>query len=292
MPQDDRVQKNSVFTSPQAQLDIDSRIPTKSLADSVLSEFGLDIPVESVPLVSLGKVYPASSPLHLQETVDIRAMTAREEDILSSRAYIKKGTVVTELIKACLVNKSVNPSELVIGDRNALMVAIRITGYGSEYEAEVQCSECDAKHSNTFDLSSLPIKHLEIDPVVPGQNEFSFILPYTKKEVRFKFLTGRDEEEIIATSEKMKKLGMTTESVVTTNLIYTLTSVAGITDKNKISQFIKMMPARDSLALRTFIRDNEPGIDMKQEVTCPACGHCEEVSMPVTVGFLWPGRSA
>jgi hypothetical protein len=290
MSQDDnRALKNSVFT---AQQDIEQRLPTKTIAESVMSDFGLDIPLESVPLVSLGKVYPVGSPLHMQETVDIRAMTTREEDILSSRAYIKKGTVVTELIKSCMVNKSVNPSELIIGDRNALMVAIRITGYGSEYEAEVECSECDVKHTNVFDLSSLPVKHLEIDPIAPGQNEFSFVLPYLKKEVRFKFLTGRDEEEIIATSEKLKKHGLASENTVTTNLLYTLTSVAGVTDKNKISQFIKMMPARDSLALRTFIRDNEPGIDMKQTVTCPACGHSEEVSMPVTVGFLWPGRSS
>jgi rubredoxin len=215
-------------------------------------------------------------------------MTAREEDILTSRALLKKGTVVTELIKSCLIDKSINTLDLVAGDRNALMVAVRITGYGAEYTAEVSCPECEAKSQQTFNLAELPVKRLEIDPVTEGQNLFEFVLPHTKKKVLFKFTTGKDEEELTVIQEKQKKLGLKTDSTVTTALQQAIVSVGGIEDRAKINNFIKAMPARDSLALRNYIRQNEPGLTMKQDMTCPECGHSEEVNMPLGVSFLWP----
>ena len=90
-------------------------------------------------------------PWHACETVDIKAMTAREEDILTSRAFIKKGTVITELIRSCLVDKRIDPNSLLSGDRNALMVAIRVTGYGVEYSTEVTCPVCDTYSFNVKD---------------------------------------------------------------------------------------------------------------------------------------------
>jgi hypothetical protein len=283
---EEREQRNQVFS--QAQSGVDPRIPTTSAADKVKADFGLDIPVETVPLPSGGKAYPESHPFHNKDRVDIKAMTAREEDILTSRALLKKGTVITELIRSCLIEKSANPIDLLTGDRNALMVAIRITGYGAEYDAEVQCSECDVKSSQMFNLAELPIQSLSIEPVFPGTNLFEFRLPASKKTVRFKFMLGRDEEEIAATQEKQKKAGLQSESTVTTNLLYSIVSIDGVEDRSKIAGFVRMMPARDSLALRNYIRDNEPGIRMKQETVCPSCGHAEEVGMPLGVTFLWP----
>jgi hypothetical protein len=267
---------------------VDPRITQVSSVDKVKSDFGLDIPVETMPLPSNGLVYPVDSSLYGRETVDIRAMTAREEDILTSKAYLKKGTVITELIRSCLTDKSIDPKDLLTGDRNALMVAIRITGYGHEYDAEIECPECGTKAPHKFNLAALPLKRLEIAPVSPGQNLFEFVLPMSKKTVKFRFLTGRDEEEIVAMGEKQKKLGMSTESSVTTSLLYSIVSIDGVEDRAKIASFVKMMPARDSLALRNFIKDSEPGIEMKQETSCPACGHEEEVNMPLGVNFLWP----
>jgi hypothetical protein len=144
---------------------------------------------------------------------------------------------------------------------------------------------------HAFDLSSLPIKRLEIEPVSMGSNLFEFVLPYSKKRVKFRFLVGRDEEEIAVMSEKQKKLGLNSESNVTTSLLHSIVSIEGIEDRSKIANFVKNMPARDSLALRNFIKDNEPGIVMKQETTCPSCGHSEEVSMPLGVNFLWPSAA-
>lgn len=201
---EEREQRNQVFAGPA----VDPRIQTTSAIEKVKAEFGLDIPIEIVPLPSAGKAYAPNHPLHAKDQVEIRAMTAREEDILTSKALLKKGTVVSELIKSCLTDKLVNPADLLNGDRNALMVAIRITGYGAEYDAEVECGECSVKTPQQFALGELPIRHLSLEPVTPGANLFEFTLPYSKKAVRFKFMTGRDEEEIQATQEKQKKLGM------------------------------------------------------------------------------------
>jgi hypothetical protein len=282
---EEREQKNQVFAPPPG---VDPRMQTTTSADKAKSDFGLEIPVEIVPLPSGGKVYPNDHALHGRDRVEIKAMTAREEDILTSRALLKKGTVISELIKSCLTDKSVNPIDLLTGDRNALMVAIRITGYGAEYDAEIECGECNTKAPQQFNLGTLPIQSLEIEPTEPGANVFEFLLPFCKKTVRFKFMTGRDEEEILATQERQKKLNLQSDAAVTTNLLYSIVSIDGISDRAKIANFVRMMPARDSLALRNYIKDKEPGIRMKQETVCPSCGHAEEVSMPIGVTFLWP----
>jgi len=291
MSTDNRDQRNAVFTGQPGSAvptGVDPRTPMQSAADKVKAEFGLDIPLETVPLPSSGKVYSQSSSLFGAETLEIRPMTAREEDILTSRALIKKGTVISELIKSCLVDRSINPAELLGGDRNALMVAIRITGYGPDYNAELECPECNNKSAHAFNLAELPVKRLDIEPIALGTNLFEFILPKSKKRVKFRFLTGRDEEEMVTTAEKQKKLGLAGESNVTNNLMHAIVSIEGIEDRAKIASFIKMMPALDSLALRNYIKDNEPGVIMKQETTCPVCGHSEEVPMPLGVNFLWP----
>lgn len=287
---EDRENKNAIFTQNMPP-GVDPRMPRTTAAEKAKADFGLEVPQELVPLPSAGKVYPVDSNLHGREVVEIKAMTTREEDILTSRALLKKGTVISELIKSCLIDKSFNPLDLLSGDRNALMVAIRITGYGPEYNVEMDCGECGTKAPRSFNLGELPIKRLELEPVVPGNNLFEFVLPMCKKTVRFKFMTGRDEEDIAALGEKQKKLSLGGESNVTTSLLYSIVSVDGVDDRSKISNFIKMMPARDSLALRNYVRDAEPGIIMKQEVECPSCGHSEEVNMPMGVTFLWPAAA-
>lgn len=287
MSTEEREQRNAVFASATPS-GVDPRIPSMTAAEKMKAEFGLDISTELVPLPSAGKVYPAGSSLHNSETVELRPMTAREEDILTSRALLKKGTVVTELIKSCLTDKSINVSDLLIGDRNALMVATRITGYGPDYAAEIECNECNVKSQQTFNLSELPIKRLTIDPLIDGQNIFEFVLPVSKKKVKFKFLTGKDEEESNILQEKQKKLGLNSDASVTTSLQQAIIAIENIEDRAKIAGFVKMMPARDSLALRNFMREHEPGVIMKQETTCPSCGNSEEVNMPLGVSFLWP----
>lgn len=261
--------------------------PGNSILDMLAKDFGVKIPTEMVPLPSKGMLYPQGHPWHGKEFVDIRSMTASEENILTSESLIKKGTVITELIRSCLVD-NVDPLDLLSGDRNALMIAIRVTGYGKQYDGEITCSDCGFKGPRDFDLTQLGIKPLTIEPVTPGENEFQFVLPGLNVPVHFKFQTGRDEQELLRNAEALKKRGITQETMVTNHLQHSIISVNGVSDRAKLAQFVRLMPARDSNALRKFIRDNEPGVDMKIESTCKSCGHVDEVTMPMGVTFLWP----
>ena len=221
--------------------------------------------------------------------LDITAMTAREEDILRSRALIKKGTVISELIKSCLVDKRIQPEDMLAGDRNALMVSIRVTGYGREYQAEIVCESCNERSESSFDLAALPIKTLGINPVDLGQNLFEFKLPKTSAVVRFAFLTGNDEEQLVAEHDrKRKKLKLKSESLVTSRLERSIVSVNGIEDRNKIMMFVRRMPAADSRALRNFMEEHEPGIEMKAWTQCESCGEDQLASMPIGAKFFWP----
>ena len=275
-------QGNEVFSADQAR---QAGFQTRSV---MKDDFDYEVPVETVPLPSRGVVYPADSPLHGQETVDIRAMTAREEDILTSRALIKKGTVITHLIQSCLTNKQIDVNEMLVGDRNAIMTALRVTGYGSEYKAEVDCPACGERSKHEFLLTDLPIKRLSTEPMALGANLFEFKLPMTKKTVHFKYLTGKDEQEISILLERKKKQGAQSDNLVTTRLSHSIVAIDGIKDMGKINTFIRNMPARDSLALRKHVDSSEPGLEMKTWMDCIHCMESSEVRLPLGASFFWP----
>ena len=258
--------------------------------DIVKEQFGWEVPIEVVPLPSKGLVYPVGSPLHNRQTLEIKSMTANEEDILMSPALIKQGKVLDSLLSACLVDKNIAPNELLSGDRNAIMIAIRITGYGSDYRVKTTCPNCGARRPHTFDLANLSIKRLLLRPVNEEGNVFEFELPVTKKVVHFKFLSGKEEAERNLLAERMKKVtgesGVNRE--VTSKLEYQVIAIDGVTDGNAVRQFISKMPARDSKALRTFIMEHEPGIDMTVDMNCSECTHQGEISLPIGVSFFWP----
>ena len=261
--------------------------------DVLRDEFGLEIPVENVPLPSKGILYPVDHPLHMQETIEIRAMTAREEDILTSKALIKKGTVITELIKSCLMDKRIDPNDMILGDRNALMVALRITGYGADYQIEVGCPACGERSKQGFNLSELPITRLTCEPVAQGSNLFEAKMPKNRDSdpdliIRYRHMTGHDEVEVTKISERKKKQGFQTDNLITQRYRQQIVAVNDITDKTKIQMFIQKMPTRYSLALRKAMDGNEPGISMKQHIQCPHCSEESEVSMPLGASFFWP----
>lgn len=264
-----------------------SQIPRVSPVQDI---FGWTIPVEQVPLPSGGAIYPPSSPLHGKDTLQIKAMTAQEEDILMSRALHKEGTVLTTLMKSCLIDKSIDPGEMLNGDRNAILVAIRITGYGTEYRASVSCPKCSKSDAYSFDLAGLGIKRLGANPIRPGTNEFSFTLPVTKKNVTFKILTGLEEAEISKTRERMQKLfpDAKVENIITQMMENQVVSIDGNRDRNALSAFIKAMPAADSRALRGYMSSIEPGLDMSVDLKCRACGGESKVALPLGVSFFWP----
>lgn len=266
-------------------------IQTITTAEMLKDEFGLTIAQETVPLPSKGKIYPQNSSLYGKEHLEIRAMTTREEDILTSRALIKKGTVVNALIKSCLVDKTIDVDSMISGDRNALMVAIRITGYGPEYKTKLTCEKCGETEERVFMLDQCPIKPLDEQPVEEGQNLFEKRLTKSNALIQFKLLNSKDELEIITEQERRKKLGLKTsgaESIITDQLKASIVKINSVTDKGKIAQAVQNLPAFDSRELRKYMGDVQPGIDLTQKTECPSCGNEEEVTIPLGTNFFWP----
>ena len=261
--------------------------PPQQTLENLSNAIGYDIPVNSVPLPSKGLAYPLDHPFSNEERVEIKALTAREEDILTSPALIKNGTAISRVIQSCLLNKAVDPDDLLVGDRNALLIAIRSSGYGSTYSAKVMCPECDEKFDKDFSLE-LELKPLGAEPLQSNVNLFTFQLPVTKKEVTFKLLTGREESELGAESKRKRKLGSKVTSSVTSRLLKCIVSVGAESDPHKLSKFIVNMLAGDSSALRKHIDKISPDVNMNQNVLCPHCDEESEVKIPLGIGFLWP----
>lgn len=284
-----REQRNQVFTQGAPQVDVTTGIRKESVAEKLQREFGIVIPAEVVTLPSGGTIYPPESGLHKKKDLQIKAMTTKEEDILTSRALIKKGTVINELIKSCVTEPGIDLDALIAGDRNALMIGIRCTGYGSLYKPTMECPSCGAQSEQQFDLGQLAIKPLEAEPVSEGVNEFAFKLPKTGATVTFKFLTGKDEEELLATQERKKKLvASQVDTLISDQLKAAILSVNNVRDRGKLAFFVDNMQGQDSLALREHMGKIQPGIDMTAVFECDKCSHTEEVQIPIGIEFFWP----
>ena len=290
--------KNSVFSAQEAaRKAVQGAGPPpvggmeKTREQFAKEQLGIQIPVNAVPLPSKGSVYSSDHPLYNAEMVEYTSMTAREEDILMSQALIKKGTVINELIQSCLRDKSVDVTSLLSGDRNALMIAVRASGYGANYDPTFLCPSCEHKNNLEVDLSSLPIKQLELEPSTPGANEFSFTLPTGGQVITFRFLTGQQEESLLQQMNTKKKKGILNSSLVTARLMSSIVAVDGNSNRSDVSKFVQYMPAMDSLALRNFIDDHEPGVDMSIDFECTACDYIDTIVLPMGPSFFWPNAS-
>lgn len=279
----ENVRKNQVFEAPSAK---------EQFSQHSAGGLVFEVPSIEVPLPSNGLVYPEGHPLHKKESIVIESMTAKQENILTDRVLMKKGATLTELIRSCLKDKGIDPRKMLMGDRNTIMVQLRGSGYGPDYSALVTCPECGEKSKQQFDLSTLPIKRLQITPVEPYSNLFSFELPQTKAIVKFKFLTGEDEEQVTQLHMAKKKSGLTDGDNITSALLQSVQSIIykGVehTDRNQLYNGLRTLPAFDSQALRNFIQNNEPGIGLKGMIECPHCDHTGEVDMPIGANFFWP----
>ena len=253
--------------------------------------FSFVTPTEFVELPSQGRYYPAGHALHKQTTIEIRHMTAKEEDILTSETLLKKGLALDRLIQSVIITPGVNVNDLLVGDKNALLIASRITGFGPLYEAKVTCPSCTEGIETTFDLATLPLVHAETlpDEVTYRDGEFCFMLPKTGVEIGVKLLTVTDETLLVRQNERRKKMkmrpGRSTELLKTV-----ITSVGGHTDKEKMAKFIDMMPLSDVKHLRNIYEQIKPDIDVECDFSCDMCDHEGKVVMPLTAAFFWPRR--
>ena len=240
-----------------------------------MSEF--KIPTETVELPSKGLLYPEGSELS-KGSIEMKYMTAREEDILTNQSYIKNGTVLDKLMKSLIVSP-INYDELLIGDKNAIMVAARVLGYGKDYTFDYD------GETQTVDLSTLENKSVHPEIESRKTNEFEFILPHSGNRVTFRFLTHKDEQDINREIEGLKKINKDSSSELTTRLKYIITSVEGSREKKDVRDFVdNYLLAKDSRALREHIKELQPDVDL---TFFPSEGG-DRVNIPVGISFFWP----
>ena len=238
-------------------------------------------PTEVVDLPSKGLLYPKDSPLS-SGTIEIKYMTAREEDILTSANLIKKGIVVEKLLEALIVDKSIKVDDLLVGDKNAILIAARILAYGKIYELEYVGQKLEV------DLTQLKENKLDESIVSNGANEFEFELPATKRKLTFKLLTSGDEKEIDKEIAGYEKVGDGVGYDLTTRLKHQIISIDGDTKRASINSFVdNEFLSRDSIAFRIHSTEIMPDVDMTSTYT-DEDGNEKEFTVPMTVTFLWP----
>ncbi len=262
---------------------------TESKNNSLLN---FTVPTEIVDLPSRGIFYPSGHPLHGKTSVEIRYMTAKDEDILTSPALLRKGIAIERMIDNLLVDNNISSKDMLVGDRNALIYAARITGYGREYDAGVECPSCEREYECSFDLAAYVDAYKFTDP---DESEFAFTgngtleveLPKTKVLVEIRALTGTDEDKMTKLREMKVKNNLNDAPL--TDLFKTMVvSANGIVDKGQIAEFIDNMPALDSKFLRAAYNKVMPNIEFSQAVECPHCGYATEMAVPITAKFFWP----
>jgi|TARA_R100001163_G_scaffold63449_1_gene55414 hypothetical protein len=267
--------------------------PQAMSGDGGDSAFSFVVPTEFVELPSQGRFYPAGHPLHGQQTIEIKQMTAKEEDILTSQTLLKNGVALERVISNLIVDKNIRQDDLLVGDRNAIMIAARISGYGSEYNTKTNCPSCRATQPYSFDLHECTIVHgepseaLGVKEIEPGI--FTTILPKTQFEVTFRLLMGRDEKVLMKQLQNARKRKKQ-ENAITRSLRMITIAVNGDHSPQAINYFVENVPSLDARHLQSAYKIATPNVDLTQFFNCSECGYEEEMEVPLTADFFWPKR--
>ena len=268
----------------------DTSAPTQAAADA---GFAFVVPTEFVELPSGGKYYPPGHALHGESAIEIKQMTAKEEDMLTSKTLLKKGIAIDRVLQSLIVDKRIDPDSLLIGDRNAMIVATRVSGYGSDYNTSVTCPACAHQQKYSFDLNQADIFHgrasEEPGLIDNGDGTFTTTLPRTKVNVAFKLLTGNDEKNVISGVESDRKRKIH-ERGVTRQLVSILVSVNGDDSPQALNYLVENIPSIDSRHLRLMYKIAAPNIDLNQHFECENCDHEQEMEVPLNADFFWPDR--
>jgi hypothetical protein len=243
-------------------------------------------PTEQIELPSKGLIYPKESPLS-KGVIEMKYMTAKEEDILSNANFIRQGTVIDKLLQSMIVTP-IDFNELLNGDKNAILLAARILGYGKDYDFIYTDPNTGIPERVNADLSSLDAKPLDETLYTPGKNEFNFELPFSKVVVTFKLLTHGDEAKLDKEITGLKKVNAQGSYDVTTRLKHTILAVNGDRETATVREFVDNMLARDVRALREYIGKVSPDVDLKVSFTKANGDVVEGVDLPIGVNFFWP----
>jgi hypothetical protein len=244
-----------------------------------MEENALKFPTETIELPSKGLIYPEDNPLS-SGTIEMKYMTAKEEDILSNQSYITNGTVLDKLLKALIVSK-VNYGDLIVGDKNAIMIAARVLGYGKDYDFQLKGENV------SIDLSTLENKIFDEKSITRGVNEFSFTLPNSGATISYKLLTHKDEMSIDVELKGLKKINKNASYDVSTRMKHMILSVNGDDDRKTIREFVDVyFLASDARAFRKHIALVQPDVNLTAQVELS--DGMEDVEVPITVNFFWP----
>ena len=265
--------------------------PTQQLEQPEQPPLQFVTPTEFVDLPSKGRFYPSGHPLHNVEMIEIRHMTAKDEDILTSRSLLKKGIAIDRFLQNILVDRSIRVEDLLIGDKNAIIVISRITGYGPRYDATVVCPSCTNVVEFNFDLNQSGItafdRYKENDVRLTDNNTFIIHADKADVDVEVKLMTSRDEAYLLQLTDKRRRKKLP-ESILTDQFRTFIVSVNGSSDPNYIESFIQNMPASDSRTIRTVYQNVIPNIDMSHDFVCSECSFEGEVDVPFGANFFWP----
>lgn len=245
-------------------------------------------PSQFVKLPSKGLLYPLDSP-YSNGQIQLRYPTAQDQNILTSRPLMQKGKTIDIFIQNLIVNPLINIDDLTIGDMDKLIISSRILAYGNKYQTKVKCANCGKSSQKVYDLNAIPEKIVDHDKHQPGVNQFYITLPVSKKNIVFKILTNGQDNQIKNVIKNQKSINGV-DNELTTRLQYSILSVDGETDKIVIINFIRKMPAKDSLALRSYIRQVTPDIDLTVHYQCETCGYEQQIKMSLNVDFFYPSR--
>ena len=271
--------------------------PMRSNAKPTMAQppegFSFVIPTEFVELPSRGLFYPAGHPLHNVDVLEFKHMTAKEEDILTSKTLLKKGIAIDRVIRNVIIDKTIDPDSLLVGDRNALIISLRAASYGNIYETNVACPSCGTKSVYSFDLNKANTYHGDdassFDVFVLEDGTFEVELPVTKIKIVFKLLTGYEEKQYLQTVEENTKK-KTGEKLISQQIMAMVVSANG-DDRLETRRYISQnLPSMDSKHLRMAYKFANPNIDLTQNFECSSCGYEADMEVPLSADFFWPNK--
>jgi hypothetical protein len=257
------------------------------------------VPTEFVELPTGGAYYSSGHPLHGQDTIEIKYMTAKDEDILTSKSLLKKGLAINRFLQNIIVERNIKVEDLLVGDKNAILVAARVSGYGEDYRTKTQCPACATTQEYDFTLSDGTIVGFDTehfnsedyaDRVTKNDDDtFNIVLPKSEVVLTVRLMNGHDEAKLAEAMNSKKKSNIIGHDTNMTDqyMIY-ITAVNGSTSMGHIHGFVNVMPASDSRFLRTAYQSLMPNYDLKQHFACESCGYEQDMEVPFTADFFWP----
>jgi hypothetical protein len=249
-----------------------------------------ETPSEFVELPTRGIFYPEGHPLYNKEHIEIKHMTAKEEDILSSKSLLKKGLALDRFMQSVIKDKAIKVEDLYVGDRNAILIAARVTGYGDDYTTQVTCPNCLTVNKFTFDLTQQTITEGglsgESEVKITPTGTLLLALPIMGLDVEVRMLTGKAESYLTRLATNKSKDSV--DSSLTDMLKMIIVSVSGRTDRSTIESLVEHLPAKDSQYLRNTYAECLPNISLKQAFECSSCTYEDEMEVPLNAEFFWP----